>query len=792
MPQGSPLGSFLGAASPGIASAGKQFAQTGADQKQANAMLPGTTAAADQAMDQFRASPMQDPGHPVWDVLSGLVGGPPGGGAPAAPAPQGIPTDANGMVNAPISIAQQGQMAQPVAGMQNGGVVALNSGDPTVRPTFTRGPAIPTGPNSGIVPASTEGQILTMDSGGVVPDGFVQQPGISGVPMSGRGASLVEGFQAGQNIGHNLRQAWDTNRSREATGQAAKQTVSADVDNSDDGSSHPQGMIGSAKDAVEGFFHHLHEGTLDDNHQPNQPAPGSPSYQPPAAGVPAGPAGAPAGAAPAPSPVAGAAPAAPNGAPPAPGAGPAGAPGAAPAAGQPGAGPNVGAQSPQGQPQPVNPALQAASNAAKADVVSDPNVRAGVPQKSPEESGKPHSLSPDYWRKNNELMQQAVYRAAKAGEDPAKVYESLTAMRTAHFQGQVLKQAAAANIAFQNNDMDSVKRALQNINYYLPNGQDIKFKTASADDAAKDPSVQVGDLMHSNPYANMYGHQHEPAFTKIDQQYIQQLGQGALDPQKMQQAQLASYTAQMEAHEKMTTATGAADTGQGRKMWGAAQLQNSNLKAQNQDVERRLLISKGDLNEANAGKANREPVDRSGSGQPKVTQASIRARQNDVSSYVDKASLGQTEVEPTKNPDGSTNLSAAAGRPIPNPAKIPSVLTGLSPDQRENVKVLGGSFAAANPQMPKEEAAQMAARITRIQSAKVPPTHIEADGKRHVDFYNDQAKGIAHVWVGNGYRSFYTAPVAADESPAASPVQATGGAEPSSDGASDSGPMDND
>jgi hypothetical protein len=797
----SALSSLVGAAAPGVAQgvngAINSYQQYKGDQA-VDAMNKQVAADNGTTSDSNLAAA----NHPVWNVLNNITGNPGNAALPGPSGGSGIPTapqmDASQFPAAQMGAAIPAPAAGGPAQMQNGGVVKRNAGVPTTYPSFVKGPAIPTGPNSGIVPASTEGQILTMDAGGVVPDGFHEQQGISGVPMSGRGAALIEGLQAGQNLGHNLKQAWDTNRARSAASDYAGVATAPDVNNPDAANPQQQpSMIDKAKNLVEGFFHHIHEGTLDDNHSPNQPAPGSPNYQPPAAGVPAGPGAPGAGAAPSASPLsAGPAPGTPAGGPPVPASGgapnpaptPAGAPGQPttgaggppPAAGA-GAGPNVPAQPQPGQPQPVSPTQQAATQNVVKQVAGNPEVRSGVPDKTPDQSGLPHSLTPEYWAKLNAAKTKAVQAAAAAGEDPAKVYESLTAMQNAHFQGQILKQLGTANVAFQNGDMKSVKQALSNVNYYLPNGQGITFKDADAADVAADKTGQtkLGDPMYKNPFAGLYGHENDPQFTKIDAQHIQMLGTAALDPTNVQKSMLESYNAQNNAHKENLTAQGAYMTGEGKRSIGAADLQNSNLKAQNAEIDRRLAESKIRLNLSAAGKDDREPVDRSNNGQPKVTQASVRARQNDVSTYVDNILTGQPQAEPTKNPDGSINLSTAAGKTTRNPGVIPSWGAGFTPEMRENTKVLGGSFAAANPQMTKEDAAQMGARITRFQQK--PTSHVGPDGKRNPDFF--EKDGVAHVWVGNGYRSFYTAPNAADETP--SPVNTGGGG---SDGGSAEAP----
>jgi hypothetical protein len=688
----------------------------------------------------------------------------------------------------------QSQVDKQVNGYQNGGLVRQNFGGTVIKPAFERGPALPIGSNmsmgQGVTPAGTEGQILTMDAGGVVPDGFHEQQGISGVPMSGRGAAFVEGMQAGQNIGHNIAQAWHEHQARTAAADYVQQATSADVDqaNAPDqpapGGIH--GALDDAKNHVEGFFQHLWNGTLNDQHKPNAdqaiPTPGAP---PPAGAVPtpALPATPSSGAAPTPSGVA-----PPPTAPPGGQALPANAP---PPGTQPGSPPAAGAAPVPKGPQPlpgVSPQVQQQVSAQEAQSVDqNPNVKAGIADKSPADSGKPHSLTPEYWSKLNDLKTKAVMAAARAGEDPAKVYESLTAMQTAHFQGQVLKQAATAARAFDNGDIPNTIQALKNINYYLPNGQDIDVKQATAKDvAAAGPNANfgVGDLIHSNPYANMYGHQGEPAFVKVDAPYIQSLGAGALDPQKMAEAQGNTYKAQMEARKGMLQAQGEADTGLGRKFAGLAAIQNANSKEAMLDVDSRLKRADAHLKDSEANWYDeRSTGARANSDQPKIPLAQIAVRQKQVYDMTNSLSQGQPTTAPVMvpskdangnvimGPDGKPvmepNLSPGAGRQQPDPTRIPVWLknpdgSAFSPEQQHNVTVVGGQIAAANPTLPVSHAVELGARITQQETR--PTSHKDPQtGKTMKDFVYDPQNGTARIWMGNAYENVYLRPNVADE-----------------------------
>jgi hypothetical protein len=117
-----------------------------------------------------------------------------------------------------------------------------------------------------------------------------------------------------------------------------------------------------------------------------------------------------------------------------------------------------------------------------------------------------------------------------------------------------------------------------------------------------------------------------------------------------------------------------------------------------------------------------------------------------------------------------------AGMSQHDPGQIPSALQGLNPNQRTAVKQYGGNIAAANMDMPKEEAADIAARVVRIQGSKTPVTHVGPDGKRALDYVTDPKSGRAWIWVGNTYRPFYTAPNMTDEGPAPSPMSPSSGA----------------
>lgn len=707
--------------------------------------------------------PMADAGHPFWNVVSNIAQG--AGGA--------------------------------LSGMQNGGVVKSNYGRPAIQPEFTKGPALPTGPNAtaipsftqstarsqpegyeaggtvnssrqqaiqvgagrdmqgigqGVTPASTEGQVLTMAEGGPVP--FQQASGIS-VPMTGPAAGFAQGLAQGQALGHNLFEAFQAHERRKAAAAGSD----AALMNPSDAQAPQQSPLDRARDAVEGFFHHLHEGTLNDQHMPNGPAPGAPgAIGQPAGTAPTGqstpaipPSGAPAasaGAAPPVSPNAQGSvgtgnPAAPNVVPPAAAAG--------------------GGQAPA---TPAQASQKVATGLAAATATQDPQANAGIPQQTPEQSGKPHSLTADYWEQSNDKIKQAVHAAALAGEDPQKIYNSLTTMRTAHFQGQILRQLSAANAALLNGDEKSVRQALSNVNYYLPNGQGITFKNATADNVKEGGASEVGQLMYRNPMFGLYGHQGEPEYITVTPQHLQLLGASALDPRTVQETMLKTYSAQAAAQKEMVQAQGEYMTGQGRLLWGTAANKKADIDAQLEPTRQFLMKMTGVKNAAEAGYYDRKQ-DKAGAGLgPKVTMASLQKAQNDAMKAVDDNVQGMysTGQQTMPGPNGKPipNLTGTAGKQMHDSARVPSIFQGMSADQQSQARQMSATIAGANVgDVSPQEAAELGARIVRgAKGVHInPQTH-----QREKDVAFDPDKNTVHIWVGNGWRNVYIRPNVSDPS----------------------------
>lgn len=712
-------------------------------------------------------------------------------------------------------------MSSPIPGTRQAPVIRRNAGSRSAGPQLMRGPAsgvvpgamqnpedpgtpglmeggsMPSGPEQGITPASTMGIPGFQDGGGFTPgyQATVQQAEPQG---SDPGSGLASGITAGQAIGNNMINSWHNHEARQyqrdQAGREAEQESTV-TGIPEDNQSQPS-LIDRAKDSVEQFFHHLHGGLLDDNHLPNSSQGAAGPYNPTGSANPVQNATpAPAGGAPSPAAVTT----------------PYGMPTATPAGGAPAqpsavstpapAAATPGAQVP-GQPAPQQPPLS--KQAAVADATADPGAiqaaQQGIPQKSPAESGQPHSLSPDWYEHSEQLKMQAMRDAWKAGEDPAKVGAAMDQLRTGAVQGQIMRNYAAANAAFMSGDDKALKQALGNVNYYLPNGQGLNFKTASAADVAAndamkgqpgyDPNMHMGALMYRSPFSGMAGHEGDPPYTTVTQQHISMLANNAMNPQTVQESMLKSYTAQRETQAKIVAAQGANMTGQGRLMLGQAAVDKAGVERNMMGVRTALMQTQGALNIAHAHEYNSK-ADAGRGGGPKVTIANYNQAMAAASKAVDDAVQGPMTAIPGQvprldsngapmkdaqgNPVMTMNVSPGAGRSVRDPTKASTAFHGMQQDDAEQAKMFASQIAGANIGITSPmEAADAGARVAKFMHT--PSSHPDAKtGKQTPDVVYDGAQNTVHVWDGHVMKNFYLSANISDA--AASPVGSGGGSE---------------
>lgn len=465
------------------------------------------------------------------------------------------------------------------------------------------------------------------------------------------------------------------------------------------------GALNSVAHHIEAFAKKLWDGGLNDAHVPNSqqavaappstPVPSSPDASAPPAGIPS----AGAGASPAPPPVAGA---------PSPGA-------TTPGASSPAIPTGLATAPPQ---------VQKAAVAA----VTDPASNQGKPQAPP-----PHSMSHYDYDHMDKLAYTAAAAAERAGQDGAKVLESLHTVRTSFIQSGILKNITAANAALMIGDQKSLEQAMKNVNYYLPNGQDLEMH--------KGPD---GVLQYRDPFAPPGADGQQP-WVDVTTQHIQLMSQNAMDPTKVQgiinDARLqGAKIAHEQSQDKalLLTAQGHADTGKSR-------LQDSGTRAGLAGSQKYRNIG---MTDAALRAANAAALRASTAGLTKGTvpfAVAAKASAEGTKAFTDIAQ-GLQEIEPTKNPDGSINYSPAAGRSFRNPDKIPLWARDLKPTDLAGAAALSGNILAANVgRMSPLDAASLAGRAYKLSHGTMT-THKGPDGSPQNDFKISQDGTKGQIW----------------------------------------------
>lgn len=388
-----------------------------------------------------------------------------------------------------------------------------------------------------------------------------------------------------------------------------------------------------------------------------------------------------------------------------------------------------------------------------AQVAKNPAAAQGIPEASPaaSQTGKAtkHSLSPQFWDDSDMRISKAVKAAALAGHDPNQVMQSLNSVRTSFIQGHVLRNLSSANVALMNGDNTAVEKALRNVNYYLPDGEDLNIR--------KDG----GQLMYQNPMQPYLDANGQPTETKtaqenfipVDAAHIQMLGTAMLDPMKVNDiitsARAAGAKRQLDmakAGAAITTANAAATTA------GAA-----DMKARTDRSKAASAIykdtSQGALNEAHARYYD-DSIDLSIKKASAAGDKLAYTAGNDAAKAVYNLAQGTPTTVPVTDSEGNPSLSPAAGKSMRDPGKIPPEFQ-LKPEQLHNVAALAGEIGAANRgRIPAEQAAQIAAQVY----GGVKKTHPGPDGKPqgNVKISADRAQGW--YWNGAGWTPFKLSP----------------------------------
>lgn len=377
---------------------------------------------------------------------------------------------------------------------------------------------------------------------------------------------------------------------------------------------------------------------------------------------------------------------------------------------------------PSGTPPESAAAMKAATAAA-----ADPNAQAGVPQQSPSQSGKPHSLTPDFWDGVNNDAVQAAALAARAGQDPNQVYHSLIAMRNTFFQGEVLKNLSAANVALMNGDQKSAEKAIKNVYYYFPDGNELQTH--------RGPN---GELQYQDPI-HPTGADGKPNYVDVTAQHLQILGQAALDPMQvattLQQYRMLPFNMSLA----QLKAQGAYATGAGRQAWGQAALVKSQSDAGRVASQNYRDLSAADLDRARAASSGYALRLIQGM---RLDPTAAKAA-NDAASAVDNLALGPSQQVPVTDAQGNPSLSPAAGHVVHDTNRADPSLSHASAQDIAQVKAWAAGLVAANPRgMTPQSAASVAAQAYR----QAKTTHKGSNGKATPDVMIDSQRGAIHIW----------------------------------------------
>jgi hypothetical protein len=670
--------------------------------------------------------------HAIGSAISGHTGAPQAGAIPP-PGAQGAPG------SAPVASAGPGQPPQIVTGHQKGGVitepefmtplptqpqptmVGMQGGGVVPHPHAARFPGASrnernyetvngggalkppphtmTGDQMGVVSGGVRG-IQGFEGGGVIP------PVANVPPMQGSSGGLVNvagqiigGAQAGQNSANQQEQM---NRATTQFQQDQRAREASAV---------------PFADLINTVHRDLHDNALDDTGVPNNTRGvmsrtdnpyDTPAQIAAANQLPGGSSGAatpqPAPAAPAPAPAGAGAPGA----------------GAVPAQPAPSSGP------------PTDPVQAAATAQAVSQAASNKAGQQGIPENSPTESGKPHSLTDEFWQKSDRDIAAAAAAAAQAGHDPSAVFQSLNATRNAFIQGHVLRNLSAANVAMLNGDQSGVEKALRNAYYYIPDGKDLTIQKQGGQLVYQDPINPFLDS-NGNPTRATTG---KPNMVPVDAAHIQMLGTAMLDPQAVNGLIMGARSAMAQQQLEASRAQAALQTGAGREKVGEARLMEAQTNAGLAPSKQYSNIARGDQSEAQAGYL-RSRGSYLKQAIPKL-DPQLQKQSDAAAAAVDQAVHG---------PSVSLPADPATGTPARNgydATRADPRLKGADEQTINGVKAIAQDLYISNGgTLPPQAAAQKALEL--YEQGKL--THSEPGGRTKVpDVQVDRARGTIHVW----------------------------------------------
>jgi hypothetical protein len=410
---------------------------------------------------------------------------------------------------------------------------------------------------------------------------------------------------------------------------------------------------------------------------------------------------------------------------------PSGAPPSPATAGGTGQSPATNSPPPAAAPAGGAPAPGAAVAAlATKDAVTKAQSDPGAAQGQPETPDAPtHSISTEEWDRLDNLRWKAAAAAAAAGHDGNAVYQSLQASTNAWVQGHILRNLSAANEALLNHDQDGVKKALQDANYYLPNGQNLKIQTD------KDGNLVYQDPIHPfldsngmptySPKTALSGGpalDNVPNMIPVDAAHLQQLGTAMLDPMNVQNTIMAAR--QAVAQQQLF-----AQRGQSYVIHATAQLHLADARATQADTQR-LLVPSEVLR--NKGSADLDEARAQYAGALLQYRRNMQVKADPVTAHnmtlASGAVMDMARGAPSVQPgmiDGTPNPSA--GKPTFDPSRIPPELRSADAGTLNGIAATAQELVQAR-NLPPQAAAEQAVSLFRSQHMQ----HTEVYGGKKI------------------------------------------------------------
>lgn len=361
--------------------------------------------------------------------------------------------------------------------------------------------------------------------------------------------------------------------------------------------------------------------------------------------------------------------------------------------------------------------------------------------------GQAHSLTTDFWDATDHDAMMASAFAARAGQDPNQMYHALTAMRNSFYQGQVLKQLSAAQLALQNGDQQSVTKALQGLYYYMPDGRDMTLRRNAQGQIEYQDPIQPYLDKDGKPTTGLPGSNQgvKENFVPVTAQHLQLLGQAALDPMAVSGMQLRMRMipfemkqAELQTQAKVLTGQGTFLRGQGISAEGAANAQKAQAEAARVASENYLDLSLADRARAQAVSQRLVGSMLSGARLNPQLQANVAS------------TLKLLDGALTGTPQATDPNNLAGGKVVPNANTVPPGLRNISRTDRAQLQATASSLAATG--MAPAQAMNIALQSYLLRNQTHPAQFDKSEYARRnkggpiPNVIPDASTGKLHIW----------------------------------------------